>query len=58
MWFTIQAIGKLAEDIGNYLAKGSKVLIKARFKCGVNKEGDSYIYIRATRVKFLDKKAA
>jgi len=58
IWHNIQAIGKLAETIGNNLSKGSKVLVRAKFKMGIDKEGNSYVYIRATRIKFLNKKAA
>lgn len=58
IWFTIQCLGKLAENVGNSLSKGSKVLVRGNIEIGVNGEGTEYMFIRAKEVKFLDKKAS
>jgi single-strand DNA-binding protein len=57
-WFTIQVRNKLAETCGDYLKKGSKVLVRGTLEIGKNAEGTEFIYIRARGVKFLDKKAS
>lgn len=57
-WFSIQCKNRLAEIAGDYLKKGSKVLIRGTVEIGVNKEGAEYIYIRARQLQFLDKKAS
>lgn len=58
-WIKVRALGKLAENIGNNLQKGSRVQVIGGLRSDrwENEGGRHKVdYVLARRIKFLDKK--
>lgn len=54
-FFNVTAFGKTAENVGNFLSKGSKVLVEGQVNID-NKDGKYYTNVLADSVEFLDSK--
>jgi single-strand DNA-binding protein len=54
-FFNVTAFGKVAENVGNYLGKGSKVLVEGEVQID-SKDGKYYTNVLAENVEFLDSK--
>jgi len=54
-WYNVECYGKTAENVNQYLSKGSGVLVVGTPRSR-EYEGKTYWTLRANRVVFLDKK--
>lgn len=54
-FFNVTTFGKTAENCGNFLSKGSKVLVEGQVNID-NKDGKYYTNVLADSVEFLDSK--
>ena len=54
-FFNVTAFGKVAENVANYLGKGSRVLVEGEVQID-NKDGKYYTNVLADNVEFLDSK--
>jgi single-strand DNA-binding protein len=54
-FFNVTAFGKQAENVANFLDKGSKVLVEGEVQID-NKDGKYYTNVLADSVEFLDSK--
>jgi single-strand DNA-binding protein len=54
-FFNVTAFGKVAENVANFLDKGSKVLVEGEVQID-SKDGKYYTNVLAENVEFLDSK--
>lgn len=54
-WHFVSAVGKLAEEIGNSVSKGSRIQIKGVYDNYKDSNNNTISYVRATGYKILEK---